>query len=354
MNDTNLIPASPAAASPIERRSGLARLGHWLTATHVLSIIAIVLALAAWLFSYRQTINMNEELAKRLALFDTRSNESRVLASQAQETSRELLVKIGGLEQKLTESQNQQIALEALYQELARGRDEAVVAEIEQLLVSASHELQLAGNVKAALIALQTADARLTRLDRPQLFALRKAITKDIERLRAAPFIDVPGLTLKLDGLIDAVDTLPLTPGKPIVEKKAAEKKTPELNWWQRFAREAWNDFTHLVRVQDMEKSQLPLLAPDQAYFARENVKLRLLSARLALLARDDTNYKTDLRTAQAWIHQYYDDKDRAVKTALVTLQQLSNSQTRVDVPDITGSLYAVRNLKLAPERGNR
>ncbi len=354
MNDTNLIPASSAAATPVERRSRLVRLGHWLNATHVLSIIAIVLALAAWLFTYRQTLSMNDELAKRLALFDTRSNESRILASQAQETSRELLVKIGGLEQKLTESQNQQIALEALYQELARGRDEAVVAEIEQLLVSASHELQLAGNVKAALIALQTADARLTRLDRPQLFGLRKAITKDIERLRAAPFIDVPGLALKLDGLIDLIDTLPLTPGKPAAEKKPAEKKMPDTNWWQRFAREAWGDFTHLVRVQDMEKSQLPLLAPEQAYFARENVKLRLLSARLALLARDDTNYKTDLRAAQAWMHQYYDDKDRAVKAALATLQQLSNSQTRVDVPDITGSLNAVRNLKLVPERGNR
>ena len=103
-----------------------------------------------------------------------------------------------------------------------------------------------------------------------------------------------------------------------------------------------------------MDKAELPLLAPEQAYFARENVKLRLLSARLSLLAHDENSYKADLKAAQNWLHQYYDEKDRAVKAALATLQQLSASQLRVDIPDITGSLNAVRNIKLTPERGNR
>jgi len=355
MNDIDNIPDLPETPPARIRQHWLAHFGDWLNAPRALGVIAIVLALLAWLITYRQMTNLNDELARRLTAFDTRGSESRLLAGQAQETTRELQVKVGVLEQKLAESQNQQIALEALYQELARGRDEAAVAEIEQLLVSASHELQLAGNVRAALISLQTADARLQRLDRPQLFALRKAISKDIERLRAAPFVDVPGLTLKLDGLIELADTLPLIPGKPaVIEKKTADKKAPAANWWQRFAREAWDDFTNLVRVQDMDKAQLPLLAPEQAYFARENVKLRLLSARLSLLAHDEKSYKADLKAAQNWIHQYYDDKDKAVKAALATLQQLSASQLRVDVPDITGSLNAVRNIKLVPERGNR
>jgi uroporphyrin-3 C-methyltransferase len=345
-----VVPTPPAQAQP----AWTARLGRALNLPLLLAVIAIAIALTAWLFSYRQAENLNQELAKRLSTFDSRSMESRTLASQAQETSRELLVKIGVLEQKLLESQSQQIALESLYQELARGRDEAVVAEIEQLLVSANNELQLSANVKAALIALQAADARLTRLDRPQLFPLRKAIGKDIERLRAAPFVDVPGITLKLDGLIDLANTLPLVPGKPATEKKVVEKNAPAKNWWQRFAIEAWADFTRLVQVQDMGKAEMPLLAPEQAYFARENVRLRLLSARLSLLAHDDKAFKTDLQTAQDWIHRYYDDKDRAVKLALQTLQQLSASQTRVDIPDIAGSLQAVRALKLAPERGGR
>lgn len=343
-------PASPSA----QHMTWTTRLGHWLNAPRSLGVIAIVLVLAVWFINYRQAENLNQELAKRLSAFDNRSMESRTLAGQAQDTTRELQVKIGVLEQKLAESQNQQIALEALYQELARGRDEAVVAEIEQLLLSASNELQLAANVKAALIALQAAEARLTRLDRPQLFPLRKAIGKDIERLRAAPYVDVPGLTLKLDGLIDLVETLPLLPGKPVAAKQSAGKTAPAKNWWQRFAQEAWTDFTNLVRVQDTSKAELPLLAPEQAYFARENVKLRLLAARLSLLAHDDKAFKSDLKTTQVWMQRYYDDQDRAVKAALQTLQQLSASQTRVDIPDITGSLQAVRGLKLAPERSAR
>lgn len=353
MNETNdTLPV--AQTSPASKHSASIRSGHWFSGPLVLGVIAIVIALLTWLFSYRHTENLNHELAQRLSAFDSRTIESRSLAGQAQELSRELSVKVGVLEQKLADSQNQQIALEALYQELARGRDEAVVAEIEQLLLSASNELQLAANVKAALIALQAADTRLQRLDRPQLFALRKAVGKDIERLRAAPFVDVPGLTLKLDALIALADTLPLLPGRPAAEKKVVEKNTGGKNWWQRFAQEAWQDFTNLVRVQDMGKTDIPLLPPEQAYFARENVKLRLLSARLSLLAHDDKSFKSDLHTAQDWVRRYYDDQDRAVKAALHTLQQLSASQTRVDIPDITASLHAVRTLKLAPERSSR
>lgn len=358
MSEDNLLPTAPAPATappPVVRASAAARLGMWLNAPRALGVIALIIALLTAVYAYRQTVRLNDELAKRLAQSDTRGNESRLLAGQAQETSRELLVKTGILEQKLAESQSQQVALETLYQELARGRDETVMAEIEQLLVSASHELQLAGNVRAALIALQTADARLTRLDRPQLFALRKAIGKDIERLRAAPYVDVPGLTLKLDGVIELADTLPLSPGKPTPPKqKIAEQKPAAETWWQRFQREARSDFVRLVRVQNMDKNELPLLAPDQAYFARENVKLRLLSARLSLLARDDKSYKADLAAAQTWMHQYYDDKDPGVKQALATLRLVSASQTRVDVPDITASLNALRSVKLTPDRGQR
>ena len=85
--------------------------------------------------------------------------------------------KLSLLEAKLAESQNQQLAMEALYQELTRTRDEATLEEVEQLLLIANQQLQLANNVKAALIAMQEADARLQRIDRPQLSSLRKVLS---------------------------------------------------------------------------------------------------------------------------------------------------------------------------------
>ena len=170
------------------------------------------LGVAAWQwYDSRSEIGaLRQELAKKLADADTQSKESRIVAEQVREAVADAQVKLGVLESRLAESQNQQIALEALYQELSRNRDEWAYAEIEQSLFIASQQLQLAGNVKAALIALQTADARLQRMDRPQLTALRKAINRDIERLKAAPHVDTVAISVRLDGLIAQVDTLPL------------------------------------------------------------------------------------------------------------------------------------------------
>lgn len=348
MNDTT------PTESTSEKSGKLERVPVWLNTPRALGLIALVLVIAAWVITHRQIVSLEKQLATRLSAFDTRSSESRVLAGQAQEAGRELQVKVGVLEQKLAESQNQQLALEALYQELARGRDEVVVAEIEQLLLGASQQLQLSGNVKGALIALQTAETRLQRLDRPQLFALRKAIGKDIERLRLAPLVDIPGLALKLDGLIELADTLPLLPGAPAPEKSKDKAKPVESRWWQHFSNEVWSDFINLVRVQNMQKAELPLLAPEQAYYARENLKLRLLSARLALLAHDEKSYKADLQLAQTWIKRYYDTQDKTVKTAVALVQQLASGSVNVNVPDIAGSLAAVHTFKPVAEKAAR
>lgn len=330
------------------------RLLGWIGSPRFFGIIALVAVAALWITTYRQLNALEDQLAKRLSEFDARSTESRTLAAQAQQAMQDLQIKTGVLEQKLNESQNQQVALEAMYQELARGRDEVIVAEIEQLLLSASQQLQLAGNVKAALIALQSAETRLQHLDRPQLLAIRKAINRDIERLRAAPLIDVPGMTLKLDGLLESVDALSLAPGKPAAASAKRDKPVAAQNWWQRFAAEAWNDFTNLVRVQNMQKPQIPLLTPEQSYYARENLKLRLLSARLALLARDEVTYKADLSAAAEWIQRYYDTNDKQVKAFRALLQQLEASAVNVTIPDIAMSLSAVRGFKPSTERATR
>lgn len=348
MSENNTLPVSVESAPTVEPAPKKTR--HWFSVSRLLAVIALVLALGVWLFTYRLISGLEGDLAKRLSNFETRNNESQVLARQAQEGARDLQVKIGMLEQKLVESQNQQIALEEMYQELARGRDEASLAEIEQLVFSASQQLQVSGNVKAALIALQTADSRLQRMDKPQFHNLRKAINKDIERLRASPAVDVAGIALSIDEVIDQIDRLPLLPGKPPVGPKA-QPPLAETVWWKRFAVEVWSDFTALLRIQDMEKDELPLLPPEQAYYARENLKLRLLTARMALLAHDETGYRRDLKAAQTWLKRYFDTQDKAVKSAAGVLQQLAGSTVRVDVPDIAASLGAVRGFKIAPER---
>ena len=343
-------PPAPVAA-PV-RSAGSA--GTFLAALALLlALIALAVFAWQWIETRGSVDALRQDVAKKLSDTDTLNKESRVVAEQAREASSEAQVKLGVLESRIAESQNQQIALEALYQELSRNRDEWAYAEIEQSLLIASQQLQLAGNVKAALIALQNADARLQRMERPQLTALRKAINRDIEKLKALPHVDTVGIAVRLDNVVAAVDTLPLAmevrpPSDPAA---LAAEQEQSARTWRRFFREAWAEMKQLVRVQNMDRPEVPLLAPSQTFFLRENLKLRLLGARLALLTRDQTSYKADLKAASAWLGKYYDTREKAVGNALSTLRNLHDSDINIEVPDLSATLDAVRNMRLARER---
>lgn len=323
----------------------------------VLIFILVFTLIVAWQWydTRDQIAGLQLELAKRLAEADTSGKESRNLATEATEAGRRAETKLSLLEAKLAESQSQQLALEALYQELTRNRDEVTLEEVEQLLLIASQQLQLASNVKAALIAMQEADTRLQRIDRPQLSPLRKILAKDMDLLKAAPYVDTVGISLRLDNLAAASDTLPLAMELRPPETTSSPGQAPAAETvWLKFLREAWEDVKRLVRIQRMDKPDVALLSPSQAYFLRENLKLRLLSARHALLARDGASFKVDINTALDWINRYYNNKSEAVINMLGALHQLQDSEVGIELPRISASLDAVRNYRLAHERGSR
>src|SRR3989440_1029793 len=134
--------------------------------TAALAVIVVVLAagLAAlsWLDARHRIATTQEELARRLREIESDAREARSIARQAQETLRESQSRLAQLEGRLAESQSQQLALEALYQELSRNRDEWQLAEIEQVLAIGSQQLQLAGNTRAARLG---EDRKSTRLN---------------------------------------------------------------------------------------------------------------------------------------------------------------------------------------------
>jgi uroporphyrin-3 C-methyltransferase len=332
--------------SPARAAAYPARLGGIALA---LALIAILLLAWQWLDGRSERQALRQELAQRLSEMDTQNREGRLIAGQAQDSAQDLQIKLGVLDDKLARSQNQQVALETLYQELSRNRDDWSIAEIEQILLIAFQQLQLAGDVRSALIALQTADSRLQRTEKPQLVPLRRVIAKDIERLKALPYVDTVGLSVKLDSIQSQVSGLPLAMQlSPGAEKAAASVPATDESAWQSFVREAWTDFKQMVRLQRLDKAEVPLLAPEQAYFARENLKLRLLSARIALLQRDQATFRADITAARDWLDRYFDTQSKAVINILASLRELGESPVDIDVPDISDSLEAVRNYKLA------
>jgi uroporphyrin-3 C-methyltransferase len=339
---------SAVAAAPAAGRA------RWLGAVTVLALAALAFAGWNWHQGGVEMRALQQELARKLAESDARARESRLAAEQVREAVADTLVKLGVLEGRIAESQSQRIALEALYHELSRNRDEWAYAEIEQTLFIASQQLQLAGNVRAALIALQAADARLQRMERPQLAGLRKAINRDIERLKALPHVDAAAISARLEGLIAQVDKLPLAMDMRPQEQSGAARSEAEGSAWLRFWREAWAEFKQLVRVQHTAKPEAPLLAPSQSYFLRENLKLRLLGARLALLGRDAAAYKADLGAAREWLGGHYDTRDSNVAHALGALRSLQETDVSIEVPDISATLEAMRMHRPARERAVR
>jgi uroporphyrin-3 C-methyltransferase len=323
----------------------------------IVLLAAVVLAgLYGWYDARSRIGATQDELARRLRDIESTSNEARLIAKQSQESVREAQGKIAVLEGKLAESQSQQLALESLYQELSRNRDEWALAEIEQVLTIAAQQLQLSSNVRAALLALQLAESRLARSDRPQFIPVRKAIARDIERLRNVPSIDTAGVSLRLDSLVAAVDSLPMAFDERTAEAarsaKAAATAEAKEGFLYRFGAEVWDELKSLIRIRSVDAPEPPLLAPSQAYFLRENLKLRILNARLALAMRDEAGFREDIRVAQSWVGRYFDARAKPTAAVAAQLKQLGATSFTFEMPTLSDSLEAVRSFKARRERG--
>lgn len=278
---------------------------------------------------------------------------------QQQEVIASLQGKLGALESRVETTQGQAEALEALYQEFSRSREDGVLAEVEQAVALASQQLQIAGNVEAALIGLQEAEARLAIHDRGQLATLRRALVRDIEELRLLPVLDVSGLSLRLELMLERADTLPLAFESPLPAAAAvgAEMGPADgggfVGWmagvWrfaQNVAADAWSEIRTLIRVERLDQEDPVLLAPEQNTFLRENLKMRLLTARLALMARDGRSYAADLAQARQWLERFYDLRDERVQAALGELKQLEAVKVRYAPPDLSETFSALRSVQ--------
>jgi uroporphyrin-III C-methyltransferase len=341
---------TPAAAQAPQG----SRIGNFLsrvTLTQLTLVVLVVVFVWQWLDAHSRLDQTQLQVARRLSEVEAANKGNQMLVAQNQELVRELGGKLSLLESKYAETQNQRIAIESLYREMSSSRDQTALAEVEQMLLIAGQQLQLSGNVKAALIAMQQAESRLQR---PAFAALKKRIDQDIDKLRALPSIDVPAINLRLDNVLGAVDSLPLAQDTHIQVRQQTEVVDPAESAWKRFWREVWQETKHLVRIENTEKQEMPLLTPTQAFFLRENLKLRLLSARMALLTRDEVSFRRDLKTSQEWLKRYFDIKSGQSEQALGTLQKLATSNIVIDLPNLSGSLEAVRNYRVSRERSPR
>jgi len=336
-------------------------------------VVVVCMVLGAW-WVVRRADLVEREVARSLQGAQRNLTETSQQLRQASDSLRDSQSRLAALESKLSDSVAQQAQLERLYQELAQSRNDAVLAEVESTLVLAAQQLHLGGNVQAALLALQEADARLDRIRLPASSPLRRALTADILLLRQSESVDVASLAVQLDAIADGVDSLPLVADPQAPEKPARTKPTvsssgtsetsaetvrwpwgislpswvpPVSNWGYVF-----DELQRWVRIRRVDRPDALLLAPEQSWFVRENLKLRIAQARWALLTRNDVALRADLGRAVSILERWFDRDQRSVAQSVEALGRVRTATAAIVIPSMQQSLSAIRLARAARERG--
>ncbi len=340
-------------------------------------LLVALLAAAGLLASgllWQKVSNMQEELARRSTDSGAQAVEARTLARQAEEATRELAARLALQDTRISEVSLQRTQLEELMQSLSRSRDENLVVDFESALRLAQQQAELTGSAEPLLAALRSAEQRLQRAAQPRLNPLQRAIAKDIDRIKAATLTDVPVLLIKLDELVRLADELPLANAMPISgAARAAPAPLPAASaartsasaplaaspaaatplakllatltpavWFESILNNVKSEAGKLLRVSRIDQPEAALLAPEQAFFLRENFKLRLLNARLSLLSRQTDAARSDLIAANAWLVKYFDPASRKTQQAAQSLQQIQSQLKTSELPRLDDTMTAL------------
>ncbi|PZU42454.1 MAG: hypothetical protein DI574_01770 [Acidovorax sp.] len=330
---------APAAPRPAAPHGGRATL-------FALSAIAIA-ALASSVMLWQRLSSIQEQLARQSADSGAQAIEARTMAQQAQELARETSTRLAVAEARVSEVALQRSQLEELMQSLSRTRDENLVVDVEAAIRLAQQQAQLTGSLQPLVAALKSASQRVERASQPRLAPVLRAMGHDLERLERANVIDTAGLLGRLDDLVRQVDELPLL-RRPAGEATAPAPaaSTASQPRWQATLHRTWegvrDEVRGLVRVSRIDHPDAILLAPDQAFFLRENLKLKLLNARLGLLARRMDSARADLAGAYSALGKYFDPASRRTQNATAALQQLQAHMKTVEMPALEDTFAAL------------
>ena len=357
--------AGPAGLGPLSGNGALLALAL----AGGLAVVAITLAL----MGQQRTKALEQELVRRQQDSQSQAIEAHALAKQAQDAARAAESKVLVLESRVAETALQRSQLEDLIQQLSRSRDENVLADVDAAVRVAVQQSAITGSAEPLAAALRQSEERLARLNQPRVERVRRALARDLDRVRAVAVSDIASLTIKLDEAARNVDDLPLlaqperrgagvrpegpalasasvsasaATRPPAAASSAAFGAADWLPWlqaqWTAVGGRVWSEVKSLVRVTQIEHPDAMLVAPEQAWFLRENLKLRLLNARLALLSRQFDTAQADLRDAQVVLDRYFDRSARRVMLTADLVRQVSAQARQLSLPRPDESLAAL------------
>ena len=355
------VPPAAAMVPPAPSQPG----PRWLA---LLALALAVLALAALAMAWntqKRVRSLERELVQRQQTSQAESTAAHTLARAAEDAARDAVAKVALLEARVAESSLQRTQLEELIQSLSRSRDETVLGDVEAAIRVAVQQSAITGSAEPLVATLKQAEERLARYNQPRLERVRRAVTRDLERVKAVALSDISTLVIRLDEAVRQVDELPLlaaaeprraapprtsarsvpapaASGAPSGAASAPRWSDPITQAWSGFADRAWEEVRGLVRVTRIENPEAMLAAPEQSFYLRENLKLRLLNARLAVLSRQFDIAQADLRDVQAALDRYFDRSSRRVVAASELVRQVAAQARLVTVPRPDETLAAL------------
>jgi uroporphyrin-III C-methyltransferase len=347
-------PAPPPSAPRSQPRAS--RGAQW---TAALALLATIVALAIAWQTQQRVKSLERELVLRQDASQRDAADARAVARTAHEVAQDAAAKSALLEARVADAAMQRSQVEELLSSVARSRDENVVADVEAAIRVALQQSALTGSADPLVLTLKQADERLARYNQPRLERVRRAIARDLERTRAQGAVDVATLATRLDEAVRLVDDLPLlavgrapaaTAPAPAAASASSASAAAPAGWreqagalWREGTQRVSDELRSLVRVTRIDHPESVLATPEQQMFLRENLKLRLLNARLALFARQFEIAQTDLRSSQDVLERYFDRSSKRVQAASEALRQVAaqSRQTTLPRPDETLSALA-------------
>jgi len=367
-------PASPPAASRAAKPSS--SVGTLTAALVIVLLLAIGLGWALWM-QRKQFLTAGREIATRLESLEQSAAQSRKDAREALALAQAQSGRVTELENQAQEAKSRYDDLQQAWQTFSGGASDEILAnDIERLLMMANQQLRLAGNVNNAIIALETAQARLARADRPRFASLQQSINGDIDRLRAVATIDIPAQSVRIDRLAGLVSKAPMlvpdaaAPGESGAAAAAPQAVAPQepdprgqlpadAAWWERWRAEisSWpgragsvlaHELGDLISVQRVDQPAALMLSAEQAGQARAALRQRLMTAQLAMLMRQPEVWKNELDNVATTLRTYYDGRSADTQAALRLAQDLAQTDIAVRLPDVSDSLASVAALRAA------
>ncbi len=346
INSSDLPPDSSATDKTLKSKpaaSASRRCVRWMWGAF---IAFLALALAGGFVLYQKNQQLVEKLDQLQRHTERAMLETELKSQQANEVAYKLEIQLAQLTDQFAEAQHRQQAFDNFYQEFTRDRESWTLVEIGRVLAATNEQLRLTSNVPLALLSLKRAQARLAVFDSVRARAVRQAIAQDIKALQAAPAVDFAKWISLLDEAITQVEGLPLlgeaAPSFPAAASAVASEQSHWRANWTQFKQAFAKQLASFVQVRPIEHADVMRVAPTESYFLRENLKLRLLSARLSLLSHNAATLKTDLKIAKQTLTRYFDTDARRTQVLRALMDQLESAPQSLELPDLSASLRAL------------